>query len=84
LGRIIRLTSGGDIGFPKGGFLRAAKAAQTNCTMSAALELARHGITANMVYPPVTDTTGSPTQSAKPSWKAAPTSTWHLLTRLQT
>jgi 3-oxoacyl-[acyl-carrier protein] reductase len=34
----------------------AAKAAQTNYTMSAALELAPYGITANMVYPPVTDT----------------------------
>src|ERR1700720_3545787 len=34
----------------------AAKAAQENYTMSAALELAPFGITANMVYPPVTDT----------------------------
>jgi 3-oxoacyl-[acyl-carrier protein] reductase len=31
-------------------------AAQENYTMSAALELGRFGITANMVYPPVTDT----------------------------
>jgi 3-oxoacyl-[acyl-carrier protein] reductase len=34
----------------------AAKAAQENYTMSAARELADHGITANIVYPPVTDT----------------------------
>ena len=34
----------------------AAKAAQVNYTMSAAAELARYGITANMVHPPVTDT----------------------------
>ena len=34
----------------------AAKAAQVNYTMSAALELGQYGITANMIYPPVTDT----------------------------
>jgi len=34
----------------------AAKAALENYTMSAAFELAHLGITANMVYPPVTDT----------------------------
>jgi 2,3,4,5-tetrahydropyridine-2-carboxylate N-succinyltransferase len=34
----------------------AAKAAQENYTMSAAIELAPFGITANMVHPPVTDT----------------------------
>jgi len=34
----------------------AAKAALENYTMSAALELASVGITANIVYPPVTDT----------------------------
>jgi 3-oxoacyl-[acyl-carrier protein] reductase len=33
-----------------------AKAAQVNYTMSAALELAPFGVTANMLYPPVTDT----------------------------
>jgi 3-oxoacyl-[acyl-carrier protein] reductase len=55
-GRIIGLTSGGDLGFPQEVSYGAAKAAQTNYTMSAALELARYGITANMVYPPVTDT----------------------------
>ena len=55
-GRIIGLTSGGEMGFPEEVSYGAAKAAQMNYTMSAALELAPHGITANMVYPPVTDT----------------------------
>jgi 3-oxoacyl-[acyl-carrier protein] reductase len=55
-GRIIGLTSGGDLGFPEEVSYGAAKAAQVNYTMSAALELARFGVTANMVYPPVTDT----------------------------
>ncbi len=55
-GRIIGLTSGGDLGFPQEVSYGAAKAAQGNYTMSAALELAPYGITANMVYPPVTDT----------------------------
>ncbi|HUL27887.1 MAG TPA: SDR family oxidoreductase [Streptosporangiaceae bacterium] len=55
-GRIIGLTSGGDTGFPEEVSYGAAKAAQTNYTMSAALELAPVGITANMVHPPVTDT----------------------------
>jgi 3-oxoacyl-[acyl-carrier protein] reductase len=55
-GRIIGLTSGGDLGFPEEVSYGAAKAAQTNYTMSAAAELAPFGITANMVHPPVTDT----------------------------
>ncbi len=55
-GRIIGLTSGGDHGFPEEVSYGAAKAAQTNYTMSAAVELAPFGITANMVHPPVTDT----------------------------
>ncbi len=55
-GRIIGLTSGGDLGFPEEVSYGAAKAAQTSYTMSAALELAKFGITANMVHPPVTDT----------------------------
>ncbi len=55
-GRIIGLTSGGETGFPEEVSYGAAKAAQENYTMSAALELAAHGITANMVHPPVTDT----------------------------
>jgi 3-oxoacyl-[acyl-carrier protein] reductase len=55
-GRIIGLTSGGDLGFPEEVSYGAAKAAQTSYTMSAALELAESGVTANMVHPPVTDT----------------------------
>src|SRR6516165_9821180 len=55
-GRIIGLASGGELGFPEEVSYGAAKAAQVNYTMSAALELAPFGITANMVYPPVTDT----------------------------
>jgi 3-oxoacyl-[acyl-carrier protein] reductase len=55
-GRIIGLTSGGPGGFPEEVSYGAAKAAQENYTMSAAQELHRYGITANMVHPPVTDT----------------------------
>jgi 3-oxoacyl-[acyl-carrier protein] reductase len=55
-GRIIGLTSGGPLGFPEEVSYGAAKAALENYTMSAAFELAEYGITANVVYPPVTDT----------------------------
>lgn len=55
-GRIVGLTSGGPLGFPQEVSYGAAKAALENFTMSAAFELAGQGITANMVYPPVTDT----------------------------
>ena len=55
-GRIVGLTSGAGLGFPEEVSYGAAKAAQENYTMSAALELAEFGITANMVHPPVTDT----------------------------
>ncbi len=55
-GRIIGLTSGGTNGFPCEVSYGAAKAALENYTMSAAAELAHLGITANLVYPPVTDT----------------------------
>ena len=55
-GRIIGLTSGGPNGFPGEVSYGAAKAALVNYTMSAAFELAHLGITANVVYPPVTDT----------------------------
>ena len=55
-GRIVGLSSGGDMGFPEEVSYGAAKAAQVNYTMSAALELAGLGITANVVIPPVTDT----------------------------
>jgi|SRR6516162_808284 3-oxoacyl-[acyl-carrier protein] reductase len=55
-GRIVGLTSGGPTGFPNEVSYGAAKAALENYTMSAALELATLGITANIVHPPVTDT----------------------------
>jgi 3-oxoacyl-[acyl-carrier protein] reductase len=55
-GRIVGLTSGAELGFPQEVSYGAAKAAQTNYTMSAAVELAPLGITANVVHPPVTDT----------------------------
>lgn len=55
-GRIIGLTSGGPMGFPGEVTYGAAKAALENYTMAASVELGRLGVTANMVYPPVTDT----------------------------
>ncbi len=55
-GRIVSLTSGGPAGFPGEVSYGAAKAALENYTMSASIELAGDGITANVVYPPVTDT----------------------------
>lgn len=55
-GRIIGLTSGGADGFPEEVSYGAAKAAQVNFTLSAATELARFGVTANVVHPPITDT----------------------------
>lgn len=67
-GRVIGLTSGGPEGFPTEVSYGAAKAAQENYTMSAAHELGRYGITANMVYPPVTDT-GWLTEAAREQLK---------------
>lgn len=55
-GRIVSLTSGGPHGFPTEASYGAAKAALENYTMTASIELAGDGITANVVYPPVTDT----------------------------
>jgi 3-oxoacyl-[acyl-carrier protein] reductase len=55
-GRIVGLTSGGGDGFPEEVSYGAAKAAQVSFTLSAAGELARYGVTANVVHPPVTDT----------------------------
>lgn len=70
-GRIIGLTSGGPLGFPNEVSYGAAKAALENYTMSAAFELAPWGITANMVYPPVTDT-GWVTESVRDHVKQRP------------
>jgi 3-oxoacyl-[acyl-carrier protein] reductase len=55
-GRIVSLTSGGPSGFSGEVSYGAAKAAAENYTMSAAWELGRYGVTANVVHPPVTDT----------------------------
>jgi 3-oxoacyl-[acyl-carrier protein] reductase len=55
-GRIIGLTSGDGDGFPEEVSYGAAKAAQVNLTLSAATELARVGVTANVIHPPLTDT----------------------------
>jgi 3-oxoacyl-[acyl-carrier protein] reductase len=55
-GRIIGVTSGGPGGFPGEVSYGAAKAALENYTMSAALELAKRGVTGNLVCPPPTDT----------------------------
>ena len=80
-GRIIGLTSGGTQGFPSEVSYGAAKAAQENYTMSASVELADYGVTANMVHPPVTDT-GWVTDEVRESCAPAPTScTWPRPTR---
>jgi 3-oxoacyl-[acyl-carrier protein] reductase len=55
-GRIVGLTSGGPGGFPEEVSYGAAKGALERYTLAAATELAEFGITANVVYPPVTDT----------------------------
>jgi 3-oxoacyl-[acyl-carrier protein] reductase len=55
-GRVVGLTSGGPLGFPEEVSYGAAKAAMDSYTMSASVELAPLGITANVVHPPVTDT----------------------------
>lgn len=55
-GRIVGLVSGAPSGFPGEVSYGAAKAAQENYVMSAAIELADLGVTANVVHPPVTDT----------------------------
>ncbi len=55
-GRIVTLTSGEGKAFPGEVSYGAAKAALISYTLSAAAEMAADGITANVVYPPVTDT----------------------------
>lgn len=55
-GRIVTLTSGTGKGFPGEVSYGAAKAALISYTLSAASEMAADGVTANVVYPPVTDT----------------------------
>jgi 3-oxoacyl-[acyl-carrier protein] reductase len=55
-GRIVSLTSGEGRQFPGEVSYGAAKAALISYTLSAAAEMAGDGVTANVVYPPVTDT----------------------------
>ena len=55
-GRIVTLPSGEGRAFPGEVSYGAAKAALISYTLSAAAELAGDGITANVIYPPVTDT----------------------------
>jgi 3-oxoacyl-[acyl-carrier protein] reductase len=55
-GRIVTLTSGVGLAVPGEVSYGAAKAALISYTLSAAAEMAGDGITANVVYPPVTDT----------------------------
>jgi 3-oxoacyl-[acyl-carrier protein] reductase len=55
-GRIVTMTSGTGGGYPGEVSYGAAKAALISYTLSAASEMARDGVTANVVYPPVTDT----------------------------
>jgi 3-oxoacyl-[acyl-carrier protein] reductase len=55
-GRIVTLTSGDGREFPGEVSYGAAKAALISYTLSASAEMAGDGVTANVVYPPVTDT----------------------------
>jgi 3-oxoacyl-[acyl-carrier protein] reductase len=55
-GRIVTLTSGEGGAFPGEVSYGAAKAALVSYTLSAAAEMARDGVAANVVHPPVTDT----------------------------
>lgn len=55
-GRIVTLTSGTGRAYPGQVSYGAAKAALISYTLSAAAEMASDGVSANVVYPPVTDT----------------------------
>ncbi|CAA9584258.1 MAG: 3-oxoacyl-[acyl-carrier protein] reductase [uncultured Thermomicrobiales bacterium] len=55
-GRIVGLTTGGAAGFPEEVTYGASKNALESYTRAAAGELGRHGVTANIVCPPATDT----------------------------
>lgn len=55
-GRIVTMTSGEGRAYPGQVSYGAAKAALISYTLSAASEMAADGVTANVVYPPVTDT----------------------------
>lgn len=55
-GRIVTLTSGTGGAYPGAVSYGAGKAALISYTLSAAAEMAADGVSANVVYPPVTDT----------------------------
>jgi 3-oxoacyl-[acyl-carrier protein] reductase len=55
-GRIVVLTSGGEVGFPGEVSYGAAKAALVHYALSASIELNRYGVAVNAVHPPITDT----------------------------
>ncbi|MGH2531867.1 MAG: SDR family NAD(P)-dependent oxidoreductase [Thermomicrobiales bacterium] len=55
-GRIISMTSGGEGGFAREVSYGASKNALESYTQAAAWELGKYGITANILYPPPTDT----------------------------
>lgn len=55
-GRIVTMTSGTGGAFPGEVSYGAAKASLISYTLSAAAEMAADGVTANVIYPPVTDT----------------------------
>lgn len=55
-GRLVTLTSGDGGAFPGEVSYGAAKAALVSYTLSAAAEMVADGVTANVIYPPVTDT----------------------------
>jgi len=55
-GRIVSLTTGGSAGFSQNVSYGASKNALESYTVAAAWELGRHGVTANVLCPPATDT----------------------------
>lgn len=55
-GWVVGLTSGGELGFPEEATYGAAKAAMESFTMTLAIELRDHGLRANTLHPPITDT----------------------------
>jgi 3-oxoacyl-[acyl-carrier protein] reductase len=71
-GRIISLTTGGSGGFPQEVSYGASKNALESYTMAAAWELGRHGITANVLCPPATDTGWLSPETAAELAQAAP------------
>jgi 3-oxoacyl-[acyl-carrier protein] reductase len=71
-GRIISLTSAGADGFPQEVSYGASKYALESYTLAAAWELGRHGITANILYPPATDTGWLTPEAAAEIAQAAP------------